>query len=469
MFAALTALTRFLFRSHYLYDVDSVNFALALKRFDPVAYQPHPPGYFLYVCLGRLFNVVFPDANTALVAISILFSCGAVAMIYLLADKWIGAAAARFAGLIFMFSPLAWFHGTVALTYIVEAFFSALFGYLCWRGQGIAAAVMLGIAGGFRPSSILFLAPLLLFTLRKNQCVGAVLALIATTATWLIPMIRLSGGPAYFSSLASLWLTVPGKASVFNSTVLNSFARAITIAGIYFLCFGCAALLPVKSLDRDEPDRRRFTWIWVTPALLFFTFVFLKFVNAGYLLILMPPVCAWLGLRTSLLRWRPFALAGCAAVNAAIFLFAPVYCSYGEVRAFERELASVIADLPTIAPSGSTMIVGLDSHFLGYRHAGYYLPQYRIVQFPEVRLAAGETVFAMARRDTTLERRLDETSILNFVLFPLPSNDAEYAEFMAQVRRRLPLKDVQLISRDSHDFAIAPVSDLHFLFPVVAR
>jgi 4-amino-4-deoxy-L-arabinose transferase-like glycosyltransferase len=130
---AATALTRFAFRSHYLYDIDSVNFALALKRFDPSVHQPHPPGYFLYVYLGRLVNLIFHDANAALVAISIVFSCGAAAMIYVLADNWFGRNAALFAGLIFRFSPLAWFHGTVALTYIVEAFFSALTGYLCWR------------------------------------------------------------------------------------------------------------------------------------------------------------------------------------------------------------------------------------------------------------------------------------------------------------------------------------------------
>jgi len=47
--AAVTALTRFAFRSHYLYDIDSVNFALALKRFDPSVHQPHPPGYFRFV------------------------------------------------------------------------------------------------------------------------------------------------------------------------------------------------------------------------------------------------------------------------------------------------------------------------------------------------------------------------------------------------------------------------------------
>jgi hypothetical protein len=38
--------------------------------------------------------------------------------------------AARFAALLFLLSLLAWFHGIVALTYGVEAFFSALVGYL---------------------------------------------------------------------------------------------------------------------------------------------------------------------------------------------------------------------------------------------------------------------------------------------------------------------------------------------------
>jgi hypothetical protein len=165
-----TAVTRYAFRSHYLYDIDSVNFALALKSFDPAVHQPHPPGYFLYVYLGRLVDLLIHDANAAFVAISILFSCGAVAMIYALADKWFGRTAAVFAGLIFVFSPLAWFHGTVALTYAVEAFFSALTGYLCWRIYCGAArfvvpgAVAVGLAAGFRPSALLLLCPLLFFS-----------------------------------------------------------------------------------------------------------------------------------------------------------------------------------------------------------------------------------------------------------------------------------------------------------------
>src|SRR3954453_11297142 len=90
LLVAATAISRFLFRSRYLYDLDSVNFALAMGRFDPTVHQPHPPGYFLYIWLARLANTLFNDPNSALVAISIVSSCGAVVFTYLLARRWFG-------------------------------------------------------------------------------------------------------------------------------------------------------------------------------------------------------------------------------------------------------------------------------------------------------------------------------------------------------------------------------------------
>ena len=259
-----TALTRFVFRSHYLYDIDSVNFALALKRFDPSVHQPHPPGYFLYVYLGRLANLIFHDDNAALVAISVMFSCAAVAMVFVLTDCWFGRSSAGFAGMIFVFSPLAWFHGTVALTYIAEAFFSALVGYLSWRiNLGatrylLATAAVLGIAAGFRPSSLFMLGPLFLFSIRKTsrkQAACGICVLTVTLLAWSIPMIQISGGPAYVSSLLSLWHAVPSKGTVFNSSALNSLARATTIIYIYCLCFGGAAITTAEWFRGDTSSR----------------------------------------------------------------------------------------------------------------------------------------------------------------------------------------------------------------------
>src|SRR5438552_16383912 len=96
------AITRFVFRSHYLYDLDSVNFALAMQRFDPRVHHPHPPGYFLYICLGRLLNVLFHDANLALVVFRLLASCGVSIVIYKMTMYWIGPTATFFASIFFL-------------------------------------------------------------------------------------------------------------------------------------------------------------------------------------------------------------------------------------------------------------------------------------------------------------------------------------------------------------------------------
>ena len=37
-----------------LEDIDSINFALGLRDFNPALHQPHPPGYPIYIALGRL-------------------------------------------------------------------------------------------------------------------------------------------------------------------------------------------------------------------------------------------------------------------------------------------------------------------------------------------------------------------------------------------------------------------------------
>src|SRR5215208_6377741 len=36
-----------------LEDIDSINFALGLREFDVAKHQPHPPGYPVYIALGR--------------------------------------------------------------------------------------------------------------------------------------------------------------------------------------------------------------------------------------------------------------------------------------------------------------------------------------------------------------------------------------------------------------------------------
>jgi len=485
-FTTILVATRVAFRSRYLYDIDSVNFALGLRRFDPITYQPHPPGYFLYICLGRLVNMLFNDANASFVAIGIAASCGALVMIYVLADNWFGRRAAVFAGLIFLFSPLGWFHGTVALTYAVEAFFSGLTGYLCWRvvcgsvRLVTPLAVTVGVAAGFRPSFLLFLSPVLLYALRgvsRKRALAGLGVLTLTILAWGLPMVWQSGGiVAWWSALLSLWRMVPAKQTLFNSSVGNSIARLFSIAAIYILCFGCAALLTFRLGSLDAIDRRKkiLTWLWAGPGLMFFALIFLKLVNSGYLLVISPPVFVWLGLCAShwytdlrLQKVAKLALtAAFVAINSLIFLYAPVYCSYAAVRHFEAELHSVLVSVPQIASPADTLIVGFDSHFLGYRHAGYYMPAWVVAQYPEVRLVSGVRVFVMEHGDTRLADKLPVTHFKQFLFFPLPPDDAEYNDYMVRVRARFPEGALRTVNVGGRDFSFGSMADLPLLFPV---
>jgi hypothetical protein len=481
--------SRVLFRSHDLYDLDSVNFALALRRFDPSVHQPHPPGYYLYILLGRLLNFIVHDANLAFVLLSIAASCGVAVMVYKLALDWFGRLEARFSGLIFLFSPLAWFHGIVALTYSAEAFFSALLGYLCWRIECgavtviVPAGIALGISAGVRPSSLLFLGPLFVFSMRRaprKRKLAGIAAVALTLPLWFLPMVRASGGfGVYFGALVALWRLVPGQDTVFNSSPATSIARGFTIVLIYLITFGAASFIPLFVARQDRwPDIRKklFTAVWVAPALLFFTFIFLKFVNSGYLLILVAPGCIWLGYWASKwyerCEWRiasKWALVGiCVLVNVAIFLASPFYCSYRSVRRFENELDGIRTTLPQLGGANDLLIVGFDSHSLGYRHAGYYLPGYVTVEYPEVKLQDGMQIFAMHERDTRLLAALPVGSYTRFALFPLAAGNGANQRYLQTVDDQIGSKNLQRVRVGGVEFVTGPIADLPLLFPEVA-
>ena len=410
-------------------------------------------------------------------------------MIYLLAANWFGRGAAVFSALLFLFSPLVWFHGTVALTYAIECFFSALIGYLCWRlkeggKNSIGLAAALGMAAGFRPSSILFLGPLCLYavlTSRPRRLLVSGATLLGTVASWFLPMLFLAGGPyRYFQSLLALWMAVPARHTVLSSPLAFCIARLTLMVAVGCMCFGAGLVFAFKKTSRPASesngrDRVLFTWIWIGPGLLFFTFVFLVFVNSGYLLLLSPPIFVYLGRNayawflewSTSRRWRTAILCLAAASNTAFFVFAPVYCSYRSVRRFEAELISFTSAVRRTASPSTTLLVGFDSHFLGYRHAAYYLPEYLTVQFPELTIGGKPGAFAARNRQTEYLQTLPVKRFENFILLPLPPDDEDRA-YMARVYNRFPPAELKQTRAGEWSFAAAPVDDLKYVFQHLA-
>ena len=83
----IAAILRFFYLSPWLEDWDSIQLALGLHHYSIVAHQPHPPGYPLYIILGRLFYIFTQNDTRALTSLSAVLGSLSVIPFYLLTKK----------------------------------------------------------------------------------------------------------------------------------------------------------------------------------------------------------------------------------------------------------------------------------------------------------------------------------------------------------------------------------------------
>jgi hypothetical protein len=302
--SVLTIVSRLPYRARMLYNWDSVQFALALREYDVVKHQPHPPGYVLYVVLGRLANLWLDDGNAAYVALAVLFSGLTTFVVYHLARDAYDRATALAAATLLAVSPLFWFYGSVGLTYAGEALIASSVAYFAFHAMngsawhaGLGAAV-LGLAGGLRQSVLLLLFPLwlggvLVGVRRWRTLVAGGLILTTTVLSWFVPMIWWTGGFArYLEASVDLAESVVIPTSILAGYVETQLRMSRYLLESILVALGplaLAALLLPWYVRRYGWSRREWFFVgWTVPSVLVCTLV--HFGQAGYVLTFLPAV-----------------------------------------------------------------------------------------------------------------------------------------------------------------------------------
>ena len=134
----LALLTRLPLQSRMLYHWDSVNFALAVQKFDMTIGQPHAPGYLLYVMLGRAAAALTGSAERGYVLLAIIGTALAACALYDLGRRLWNPRVGWFAALLLLSSPMYWFYGEVALPHALDALMvivAATLSWRVWRGE----------------------------------------------------------------------------------------------------------------------------------------------------------------------------------------------------------------------------------------------------------------------------------------------------------------------------------------------
>ena len=433
----LTVLSRLPYRARMLYNWDAVQFALALREYDVVKHQPHPPGYILYVALGRLVHGWTGDAAAAYVLLAVAFSGAGTFVVYLLARAVYDRPTALTAAALLAVSPLFWFYGSVGLSYAGEALMASVVAYFAFRAlrgsetDAWLAAGYLGLAGGLRQSLLLLLFPLWLVSVmvgvrRARVLVISGAVLILAVLAWFVPMIWLTGGlERYLDASRHLADTVVKPTSILSGPLEVTLRMSRYLLESVLVALGPLAvvvlLVPWYVRRHAWGQREWFLLAWTVPPVLVCTLV--HFGQAGYVLTFLPALVILLSrvLLAALARvaervprvWVRGALAATAVMlivlaNGAFFVSArplardfdtrqPAWLQTARHEAFdwifsrtaaalrehEEVMATFVAAIRGLYPPEDTAIItelGNARSYPWLRHAMFYLPEYVIYE-----------------------------------------------------------------------------------------
>ena len=302
-------------------DEDSAHFALGLREFNVTNYQPHPPGFPLYMVLGMFFDVFFMNELLTLTFMSALFGALSVFVFYLLVGEMFNKKIALASSVLMSITPLFWLNGVKAMSDMTGLFFTLASMFFVYRYIGhkkpvyfYVAAALSGLAIGVRIHLVFILLPLLFYSsyLRRNHIRinlrGGIIFLIAIVLCFL-PMILITGIPEYFSSAQDqLFSRVDqSQVSVIGTDLTLDYIGQRLFSFPYFFLFGgyginlgslgmlstpllaFMSILIIFSLKRiDLRDKRLLFFASGIIPYLLIIFIMLPPFNPRYLLILVP-------------------------------------------------------------------------------------------------------------------------------------------------------------------------------------
>jgi hypothetical protein len=204
--ALVVLLSRLATMPRTYWEADEHLFGAAVRSFEPLASHPHPPGYPLYVGLGKFAAVFAPSIFSALVAISVVACVAGFVALALAFQRVIDDADLAVSGaLLFYFGAAMLVHGTLpmsdsaaiacaALALYAMTFFPDDASERTAIGLGLASSAAIGI----RPQLVVPLLPVFLFVLftarDRRKIVAGLVSFGVLSLAWFSQLMDACGG-----------------------------------------------------------------------------------------------------------------------------------------------------------------------------------------------------------------------------------------------------------------------------------
>lgn len=343
-------------------DEDSAHFALGLNDFDITKYQPHPPGFPVYIGMGMIFNSLLGNELLALTLISALSGAGCVYVFYLLVREMLNRKIALMSSFMMGITPLFWLNSLKALSDMTGLLFTLLSLFFVYyymkhssRRNLLIGALLAGIAAGVRVHSAAILVPVILYSTllyRKDRtsALKAAGVFLAASLLWLVPVMVITGPADYVNALGGQLAFRADKPDISligagsGSDVLGRVVGfpyffllegyGINLAGLgalsAILLVMMAALFGMLLRELNFRDERFLFFLSGILPYIILVFVFLPPFNPRYLLITVPVIS--LSLTMTIMKFRHRLRISLFALLVFLLLFHSVFLA-GIIRA----------------------------------------------------------------------------------------------------------------------------------------
>lgn len=393
-------------------DEDSILFIRGVREFNVAKWQPHPPGYPVYIFFGKISVFLMKDELLGLTILSAIFGALSLAVFYFLIFEMYGKKIALISCMILGVTPLFWLNSLEAMTDMTGLFFILLSMYFIFHSIKYNEIKILYIGSfvsalsvGVRFHSLFIVVPLLIyacFKMKNNAEIKnkhfkkkILLIFFVGVLVWLIPTLIASGFLGYFESALKQFLKRfdrPGMSTLAGDFSFDYLLSKIKYFIVFFLGTGYGinlmgfSIFPVGMLliylfflflsYEKLKDKRILFFVVGLVFYVIMIFLFLPAHNPRYLLPLIPFI--------SLLFTLGFSWFGKYERLAFLFLFilllihaAPLAKEIHEVPSPPVQLMEYIQanyDLDdTFVVMGPVTAAYLEEYGIGYHYPSFLI------------------------------------------------------------------------------------------------
>lgn len=419
--AVIFALAHVPFLAHSLEDIDSVNFALGVRDFDVAEHRPHPPGYPLYIAIGKVSTAVAgvvmnaaPVSSVearALASVSLLSGLVALVCLYgvfssltsrpaAASSPWSTLNVEAFAATAVTVScPLFWYLAARPMSDLPGLAF-ALAAQSClllaWQRQSpgpdgdrrltpaltaasgrmiVIGSLLAALSIGMRSQTVWFTLPVLVLVLLDRvgrgvagAMIGGGIMFVAGGLLWGIPLLVVSGGLGPY--LAALGTQAGEDFAGGEMLYSNPSARAAAFALMRTFLdpwdspwLGAIVVMLAAAGVGHLVMRDRRTLAAIVAMSAPYLIFHLAFQDTSFIRYALPvvPAVVFLAMRgAALATERGVAVAAAAISIASVVIASPVLAAYGaEPSPTVRVLEAMRAE----SQSGAPVVLGMHQTF----------------------------------------------------------------------------------------------------------